>query len=270
VYLALGLLVILAISCHNKNDTGIQSMDNNTIHSQLQQIQLKKIYFGHQSVGNNIINGLKDIVKSYPDIHMNFVSVNNPTQLPTAYFADSYIGENTKPETKCESFTNKIEQTFSGDLNIAFMKFCYVDIQVDSDVDSIFRTYQTTIDSLKNRYPKITFVHVTVPLVSKADGLKHFIKSMLGRTSWEDLENIKRNQFNAKLKDYYRNELIFDLATEESTYPNGQRENFTKDGQTYYRLIKDYSDDGGHLNKKSSQFVAMKLLDILWKASTTR
>jgi len=245
-------------------------MDNKAIHSQLLQIQLNKIYFGHQSVGNNIINGLKKLATPFSDVNINFISVNTPVKLPATYFTDSYVGENTKPDTKCESFAQQIGQIFSGNLDIALMKFCYVDIQSESNVDAVFNKYQATIDSLKNRYPNITFVHVTIPLVSKTVGWKQFIKSLLGRASADEIENIKRNLFNSKLTEYYRTEPIFDLAAIESTYPNGQRESFTQDGQVYYRLIQEYTNDGGHLNEKASQLAAMKLLEILAKVTEKR
>jgi hypothetical protein len=264
------LFTAVVVSCHRDNDTGTQTMDNKIIHSQLQQIQHKKIYFGHQSVGNNIINGLKDLAKSYPDVNINFISINTPTQLPPDYFADSYIGENTKPETKCTSFAKQIDGTFSGNLDIAFMKFCYVDIQAESDVESVFKTYQTTIESLKIHYPHVVFIHVTIPLVAKAGGLKQMIKSLLGRVSADDVENSKRNLFNSKLTEHYHAEPIFDLASVESTYPDGQRESSSKGSQTVYSLIPEYTDDGGHLNKKGSQLVALKLLEIIANVSQTR
>ena len=30
------------------------------------RLSQKKIYFGHQSVGNNIINGIEDLMREYP------------------------------------------------------------------------------------------------------------------------------------------------------------------------------------------------------------
>ena len=73
------------ISCHDDHDKGTQPMMDNTIHKQLQQIQDKKIFFGHQSVGNDIIRGMKDILANYDDIHFNFISVNTSNQLPENY-----------------------------------------------------------------------------------------------------------------------------------------------------------------------------------------
>ena len=31
-----------------------------------QELSQKKIYFGHQSLGNNIITGIQDLMKEYP------------------------------------------------------------------------------------------------------------------------------------------------------------------------------------------------------------
>lgn len=53
---------------------------------------------------------------------------------------------------------------------------------------------------------------------------------------------------------------IFDLAKIESTYSDGSRETFTAQGQTYYSLIPDYTDDGGHLNEAGRKKVSEQLL----------
>ena len=264
------LYSIVLISCHKDHDKGIQPMIDNAIHKQLHLIQGKRVFFGHQSVGNNIITGIKDVLVNYDDIHFNFISVDTSSQLPQNYFADSYVGENTNPNSKCDSFEQKIEHIFSGKLDVALMKFCYVDINAKSNVESVFGKYRSTIDLLKSKYPQIIFVHVTMPLVSKAGGLKHSIKSLLGYSSNDEIENIKRNIFNSMLTQYYANELIFDLAASESTYPDGKRESFSSNGQTYYTLIKDYTDDGGHLNKTGRKLAATKLIEILAKAVETK
>jgi hypothetical protein len=257
---------IFLISCNNDNDKGIQPMADEKLHLELYKIQNKKIFFGHQSVGNDIIQGMKDIQTNYDDIRLNFISINNTSLIPDKYFADAYIGENTKPDSKCDAFAQKIDRIFSGQLDVAFMKFCYVDINAGSNAESVFSKYQSAIESLKSKYPQIVFVHVTIPFVTKASGLKHFIKSLLGYSANDDIENIKRNIFNSLLTQHYTNEPIFDLAAVESTYPDGRRESFTSEGKTYYTLIKDYTDDGGHLNKTGRKLAAMKLIEILAKA----
>ena len=39
----------------------------------------KKIFFGHQSVGFDIIDGIKDIMKENPQIKLNIVETSNPS-----------------------------------------------------------------------------------------------------------------------------------------------------------------------------------------------
>jgi hypothetical protein len=124
---------------------------------------------------------------------------------------------------------------------------------------------------LKKRFPKTTFVHVTVPLTSSKTGLKPWVKRIIGREDpWGFEENIRRNQFNGLLRKGYQNkEPIFDLAEIESTLPDGTRQTFSKDGNTYYSLIPDYSNDGGHLNELGRKIVAGELLLLLATLSTS-
>jgi len=56
---------------------------------------------------------------------------------------------------------------------------------------------------------------------------------------------------------------IFDLAKIESTFPDGRRASFTKDGKTYYSMVPDYTYDGGHLNELGRKIAAEQLLFLL-------
>ena len=71
---------------------------------------------------------------------------------------------------------------------------------------------------------------------------------MLGRPNRTKLANVRRNEFNRRLKERYPADPIYDLAAVMSTYPDGRQESFTMDGNTYYSLVPAYTDDGGHLN----------------------
>jgi hypothetical protein len=192
-----------------------------------------------------------------------------PETLPQKFLADLPIGRNTMPQTKLDDFKGKISSIFSGNLDIALMKFCYVDIMSETNITSLFKTYQATYDSLKSSYPHIQFVHVTVPLSVKPHGTKQFIKTLIGRKT-VDVENIHRNMFNEILKRTYRDDPIFDLAEAESTYPDGTRESFEHEGKLYYALIGDYTDDGGHLNETGRKTAAEQLIDVLATAAKRR
>ncbi len=224
----------------------------------------KKIFFGHQSVGFNIIDGIKDVMKEHPEIKLRIVETNNPKDFDSGLFGHSRVGKNTDPDSKCDAFARYLKDGIGGKVDIAFLKFCYVDVRADSGPDKIFEYYRKTMDNLKKEYPKVKFIHFTVPLTVSKTTWKTIIKKIIGRPTWEYDDNIKRNEYNQLLKEWYKGkEPLFDLAEIESTYPDGKRCTFEKDGKTYYSLVPEYTTDGGHLNEKGRKIVAEKLLVLL-------
>ena len=64
-----------------------------------------------------------------------------------------------------------------------------------------------------------------------------------------------------KLREAYGSiNRLFDLATIESTRPDGTRSGFEKDGKTYYSLVPEYTYVSGHLNEAGRRVVAKRLL----------
>ena len=118
---------------------------------------------------------------------------------------------------------------------------------------------------LKNKYPKTTFVHITVPLVTTKATWKTWIKKLIKKEFiWEYDNNVARNKYNELVrKEYDGNEPVFDLAKVESTYPDGKRAEFERNGERHYSLVPDYTHDGGHLNASGRKIVAEQLLILL-------
>jgi hypothetical protein len=219
----------------------------------------KKIYFGHQSVGQNIIEGLEYIKRDNPQIKLKIVTISNASELSGPMFAHSSLGENADPHSKMQAFSDYLEKGIGNNADIAFFKFCYVDITASSDIEKLFTEYKTTMDHLKKRYPRTQFIHATVPLTVSQTTLKSLIKRVLGRKD----NNIKRNRFNEMLRqEYDGNETLFDIAKVESTYPDGSRSSFVQGVGTYYSLVPDYTDDGSHLNEQGKRAVAQELLTL--------
>jgi hypothetical protein len=228
--------------------------------SQWQKLAGKKIFFGHQSVGYNIVEGLEQIEKQVPRIKLNIVEIKRPSDLNGAEFAHAEIGENEDPHSKMQAFADYLEKGIGAKADIVFFKFCYVDINAGSDIDKMFSEYKETMGRLKKKYPRLIFIHATVPLKESKTTVRSLIKTVLGK---ED-QNIKRNRYNDMLrKEYGGKEPLFDIARAESTRPDGTRSSFTKNGTTYYSLATEYSDDGGHLNEAGQLAVAQELLILL-------
>ncbi len=232
------------------------------------KLEQKKIYFGHQSVGFNIINGIKSLMKEHSTIKINLVETSNPNDFKDGIFAHSRVGENTNTLSKVESFKQIIENGVGDVADIAFFKLCYVDITEHTDVNAVFEEYKKVMAQLKIQYPKTIFVHFTVPLTVSKTTWKTHIKKLAGKkTFWEFADNIKRNQYNQLLlKEYLGKEPVFDIAEFESTCPDGKRESFEIDNRSYCSMVKEYTNDSGHLNEKGSRMVAEQFLIFLANA----
>jgi hypothetical protein len=146
-------------------------------------------------------------------------------------------------------------------------KFCYIDINRETDVAALFDYYKNTIAQLRQQYPGLKIIHFTAPLrhtpTDFKTSIKEFIGNLMGKQNNSKLDNVKRNEFNALLKSYYRAEPVFDLARAEATYPDGKENTFEMNGMTNYNLIGSYTYDGGHLNETGRKKVAADLIMFL-------
>ncbi len=199
-----------------------------------------------------------------PANQTKIVETDDPSEFNRPLFAHARVGKNKDPFSKIDAFADFMEKGIGNKADIAFFKFCYVDIGAETDVEKVFSDYKNSLSSLMKTYPKTTFVHVTVPLKSLQSGIKAFVKKIIGRPMWGYDDNIKRNQFNELLrKEYDGKAPIFDLARTESTLPDGKRSSFSKDGKNYYFMVPDYTHDGGHLNELGRKRAAEQLLVVL-------
>lgn len=227
-------------------------------------LSTKKIYFGHQSVGFNIIDGIRDVMKENPFIKLTIKETNDPKDFEKPIFAHSRIGQNTNPNSKCDAFSECMQKGIGKNVDIAFFKFCFVDITKRSDPDKVFGYYKNILSNLQSKYTEVQFIHVTIPLVTTQKGIKAWIKKFIDRPIKGYQDNIARNQFNNFLRDEYTTtQPIYDLSLVESTYPNGYRSFFSKDNKIYFDLVPEYSDDGGHLNIIGRKLIAEQLLILL-------
>jgi hypothetical protein len=232
--------------------------------SKLRELSKKKIYFGHKSVGSNIMLGLQNLIEENPKIKLNIRETINKSDFKNGIFAHSKIGENLNPKSKMDDFYRLMSSESLGEIvDTAFMKFCYVDITSATDIHQVFKEYKITMEQLKKDFPEVDFIHITVPLKATRFTLKVRFQRFIRRKKLVPSikSNIKRNQFNLLLFDEYKQkDPIFDLAKAEYTYPNGSVETFIRDGKEYYSMVPEYTYDGGHLNKLGQKAIAEQLL----------
>lgn len=234
-------------------------------------IQQHRIFFMHQSVGKNLMNGVGLLAQ---DVGVDIPLEQRDIPGLAAGFSSNgiihaYGGKNQFPETKIQSFAEQLTMfPENGRPNVAIMKFCFIDFDTDTDVDGLFRQYTTMIDSLEKRYPDITFAHMTVPLMAFPRSLKARIKRLLGMSVWIDATNARREAFSQRIRNHYPANRVFDIARYESTHPDGVREKRNEHGETIYGLVPAYTHDGSHLNATGQRYVARGFLAFLHNLST--
>ena len=225
------------------------------LHAQLERVARERVFFAHQSVGANVLEGLGRLAAAeHVDLSIE----------------DMRVPENGDPLRKLRNFERAVDER-AGSIDVALVKFCYVDIGPDTDAAALFEQYRATLQRLQARHPDVTFVHVTVPLTRAQEGFKALAKRLIGRHPYGTVENVRREEYNALLRSaYLGREPFFDLARVESSGPDGRRVSVTWNGRTAPALAPDYTEDGGHLNAEGSERAARELVAALAAAAPRR
>lgn len=232
-----------------------------SLRAELEALSKRRVFFGHQSVGTNVIDGLRQLA-ARERVSLRIADVG--TGIPAGTFAHAFVAENGQPRTKLQSFSAAFESGAAASAEIALLKLCFVDIKADTDVAALFAEYQATLARLRARHPGTVFVHVTVPLTTVPGGAKASLGRLLGRAPPELLENARRDEYNALLRKAYEgSEPLFDLARVESLRPDGSAEAIEWNGRKVPALVPAFSDDGGHLNAEGQRRAARELVAVL-------
>jgi hypothetical protein len=214
----------------------------------------RRIFFGHQSVGTNIMAGVTAVLAEHPKIRLSVVESKDILNAP-AGIVHAKVGRNTHPDLKLDEFVRLSEQM--PDKGVAMLKFCYVDVTAATDPAALFEQYRQRIDELRQRQPGLTIVHVTMPLTI-SESWKGRLKSRVLR---RPTLNAVRNRYNELVRRaYLGREPLFDLARLEATTPDGRRAFYQLGGDTVDVLVNDYTEDGSHLNDAAQRRVAEQFL----------
>ena len=237
-----------------------------SIRTDLQGVVRRSIFFGHQSVGMDVLGGVSRLA-AREGSSLKVIDVTSVPVVAPGTLSHAFEPENGKPQAKLDAFSRHLSALSASPPDIALLKFCYVDINAGTDAAALFARYQATIGDLRARHPGITFVHVTAPLTTVQGGAKAFLKRMAGQAPYGLAENARREEYNQLLRQAYRGrEPIFDLAEVESTRPDGVRETTDWKGRTVPTLVADYARDEGHLNEAGQDRAARALLAVLASA----
>lgn len=230
--------------------------------SKWKKLAQKKIYFGHRSVGNNIMDGIKDLMKKNQQIRLNIVKPDDQTNNNTGFFMHSMINQNASPQSISEGYQKLIEP-IGENIDIVLLRF--TPFYGKKEMNEILADYKGAFKKLQKKYPGTIIVHNSFPLNQSRTTWKTWIKKIIGEKEiWEYDQNIIVNEFNMLLRDEYDGkEPFFDLAKFQSTFADGRRSTFTKEGKKYFHTVPAYTYDGTHLNEKGRKMIAKQLLLLL-------
>jgi hypothetical protein len=200
-----------------------------------------KVLFGHQSVGQNMIDGAKAL--GFP-----FKSVKGEVDFAAPVRGEAYVEENHDPHRKVKSFAALIEgKGIGARADVAGFKLCYVDFYEAAKLSGLRDAYQKQIEAIRAAHPKLRLFHVTPPLTTK-----------------EAPENKVRVEFGDWLKKTFsQREVVYDLQSVESTKADGVQ---CLTGGTR-SLCPEYAADEGHLNAEGQKRAAKGLLYAIAKSA---
>ena len=224
----------------------------------LQEVAGRRIFFGHQSVGLNLLDGLRQLAER-EGVPLRIVDAG-PAGVGAGTLAHAAMAENGDPRRKLRSFAGAITSGVAVGADLAFVKFCYVDVTADTDVTALFASYQETMAAVQAASPGTIILHVTLPLQTVEGGVRGWLKRLLGKPLWGTAHNARREEYNELLRRAYAGKApLFDLARVESTRPDGTAQTVRWNGGEVRALVPAFTDDGGHLNEAGRLRAAREL-----------
>ena len=239
--------------------------------SDLQTLSAARVYFGHQSVGNDVLKGLEELATA-EGVRLRIVEAPSGVEDDLPGIVHARVGRNREPQTKCDAFGQFLTRQVDRKWDAAVLKFCYADLGDggESDPARLIESYKRTVASIRTARPDLVIVHATAPLLSDGLGKRDAIKKWLGLGTSNDSGNLIRNQFNDLIRKEYGHEEMFDVARMESTRPDGTRTGFKKDGRFIFSMAPEFTYDEGHLTPTGRRWVAREFARSLASALRER
>jgi lysophospholipase L1-like esterase len=225
---------------------------------QWRRVAALHILFGHQSVGGNILAGVQSLA----------LEQQIPLQISESRAALSgpgiqhfKVGRNEDPNGKLTDFRNVLSQEAAAPIDIALLKFCFIDFAGEVDPNQLARNYIATLDELTRAYPNTIFIPMTSPLTTLQTGPRAWLKKLLGKEPGGYASNARRHAFNEALRARYdESKRLFDIAALES---NRGQSGAEYRGARIESLNPGIASDDGHLNEAGERLLGGALISHL-------
>lgn len=235
---------------------------------EVEKVMTTRVFFGHQSVGKNIISGIPGYYAQHSSEPPEIIELSEGTTPPSGgdggVILHSMVGENRYPEKKLADFASTLRAGVAQHIDVAVLKFCYLDVHSGTDVDALFELYRSQMAELQAEFPMVRFVYATVPLRVETVDLKQLVKELIGRPN----DNAARERFNTLVRgEYAATGRLFDIAAMQSTKPDGTRIARSHRGAVHFAMYEGYASDPGHLNAEGSMRAAGEFLAVVGRSA---
>jgi hypothetical protein len=229
------------------------------------------VFFGHQSVGAGIVAGVGELAAAGATSWRTAL-LEEPVPSGAPLLLHQKVGTNGTGASKLDDFERLLRSmsrppTSGPNIDVAMVKFCYVDVRNRAQAQELLRLYWQRMQSLQDQHERIRFAHCTVPLRQLPSGPYAWLRRVLGHRHPEFEANAAREWFNDQLRaacaeDGLRGRL-FDLATLQSTHADGRRCRAGSHRDAIASLAPEWTYDGGHLNARGRTMAAGAFLQFL-------
>ena len=172
----------------------------------------QRVLFGHQSVGANILNGVRKLADENNVKLVMMESRGDKGKTPA--ILQFSVGSNGDPLGKIKDFVSTTPSF--ANIDIAMVKICYVDLSRNSDAAAVAKSYAGAIKDMQRSHPSTRFIAVTSPLTALQSGAKAWVKNLIRGGSPDLADNAKRKEFNDYLRKEFDKDHLFDLAALEA------------------------------------------------------
>jgi hypothetical protein len=138
----------------------------------LGKVSHTKVFFGHQSVGMNILDGVGGVYAAHG---MAAPVIDEGATDPgrDGFIDHAFIGENGNPLLKIQDFAAKLRSRLGQHVDVAMMKLCYVDVDSGTDADRLFATYRSTMAALQRPRDRAADDRRGIPVEAEEPSHRH-------------------------------------------------------------------------------------------------
>ena len=114
----------------------------------LSRLAIKRIFFGHQSVGANILDGVADILREQQSAAVRVADASGAPEFTPGMLLHATVGTNGNPDSKMASFLQYLDAGVGSTADIAVLR-CATSTSISSDrSQALFARYTAVAEGI--------------------------------------------------------------------------------------------------------------------------